>query len=137
MQLHEKIKSLRRSKGWSQEQIAEHLSMSASAYGSIERGETNVNFSRLEQLAEIFQMDLSSLLSKDITSSNFIGAVGTDITDCCHNWHINSPSNESEELSHQLKEKDLVIAQKDVEIEYLKQQNADLREMIALLKKTS
>ncbi|OQW90833.1 MAG: hypothetical protein BWK79_18650 [Beggiatoa sp. IS2] len=130
MQLHKKIKSLRRSKGWSQEQVAERLSMSTSAYGSIERGETDVNFSRLEQLAEIFQIDLSSLLDKGVTF-NF---TGTDNTDCCHNWHINSPSDESEKLLHQLKEKDLLIAQKDVEIEYLKQQNADLREMIAFLK---
>lgn len=132
MQLHEKIKSLRRSKGWSQEQVAERLSMSASAYGSIERGETDVSFSRLQQIAKIFEIDLSSLLGKGVISFSFTGIDNTD----SHNWHINSPSNQSEEFSHQLKEKDSVIAQKDREIEYLKQQIADLREMIVLLKKS-
>lgn len=130
MQLHEKIKFMRQRMGWSQEEVAGRLSMSASAYGSIERGETDVNFSRLEQIAKIFEMDLLNLLGRDVTSLNFIG---TDSTDCCHNWRINTPSSGSEELLHKLEEKDLLLAQKNIEIEYLKQQNADLREMIALL----
>ncbi|MFI3221996.1 MAG: helix-turn-helix transcriptional regulator, partial [Methylococcaceae bacterium] len=60
---HEKIKFIRQLKGWSQEDMAEKLAMSINGYGSIERGETNVNLSRLEQIAQLFGMELSELVA--------------------------------------------------------------------------
>ncbi|EDN72067.1 hypothetical protein BGS_1039 [Beggiatoa sp. SS] len=44
-----KLKFFVNSKAWSQEEIAHRLNMSVSGYGSIERGETDVNLSRLEE----------------------------------------------------------------------------------------
>jgi transcriptional regulator with XRE-family HTH domain len=38
--------------------VAEKLDMSVNGYGDIERGETDVNLSRLEQLADLFEMTL-------------------------------------------------------------------------------
>ncbi len=61
MQLHEKIKNIRKLKNWSQEEIADKLGITASGYGSIERGDTDVNISRLKDIAELFGMDLSEL----------------------------------------------------------------------------
>ena len=63
MAVHEKIKFIRQLKGWSQEDMAEKLAMSINGYGSIERGETNVNLSRLEQIAQLFGMELSELVA--------------------------------------------------------------------------
>jgi len=141
MELHEKIKLIRQLKGWSQEETAERLSIAASTYGSIERGETDVNLSRLQQIAKIFEMDLLNLVAWDKgTTFNFIGTdnttvIGTDnTTDFCRNWHVNSSFHEREQLLHELEKKDLLLSQKDSEIEYLKQQNIDLREMVVLLK---
>ena len=54
MELHEKIRSIRKLKGWSQEEIAAKLEMSSNGYGSIERGGTDVNLSRLISIAELF-----------------------------------------------------------------------------------
>ena len=61
MEVHEKIKFLRLAKDWSQEEVAMKLEMSSNGYGSIERGETDVNLSRLKQITQIFGIELSSL----------------------------------------------------------------------------
>ena len=47
--------------------------MAASTYGSIERGETDVNLSRPQQIAKIFEMDLLNLVAWDKgTTFNFM-----------------------------------------------------------------
>ncbi|MEY2666411.1 MAG: hypothetical protein RLZZ384_582 [Pseudomonadota bacterium] len=65
MELHEKIRSIRKLKGWSQEEIAAKLEMSSNGYGSIERGDTDVNLSRLNSIAELFEITLLEMLSFD------------------------------------------------------------------------
>ena len=54
METHEKIRLIRELNKWSQEEMAEKLAMSAGGYAKIERGETQLNIPRLEQLAAIF-----------------------------------------------------------------------------------
>jgi transcriptional regulator with XRE-family HTH domain len=68
MKLHEKIRCNRKLKGWSQEDIAAKLEMSSNGYGSIERGDTDVNLSRLNSIAELFDMTLLELMSFDLNS---------------------------------------------------------------------
>lgn len=63
MLLHEKIKVFRMLKGWSQEQIAEKLEMSVAGYSNIERGETDIQISRLKRIAEVMDVDLLELFS--------------------------------------------------------------------------
>lgn len=43
--------------------MANKLSMSTKGYAKIERGETRVNIPRLEQISEIFDMDVCDLLA--------------------------------------------------------------------------
>ncbi|BAP56857.1 transcription factor, MBF1 [Thioploca ingrica] len=116
---------MRTVKGWSQEEAAEKLHMSLNAYGCIERGETRPNLNRLEQIAKIFGVELGELVSE-----KSILNVGMDF----NNWYNNSPSEQLIELQHELEKSRLLLEQKDKEIEYLKQQNADLRAMVNLLK---
>ena len=61
MPVHEKIRLVRQAKGLTQEEVANKLEMSVNGYGDIERGETDVNLSRLEQLANLFEIKLSEL----------------------------------------------------------------------------
>jgi transcriptional regulator with XRE-family HTH domain len=129
MQLFEKIRTIRQLKGWSQEEIAHRLNMSVSGYGSIERGETDVNLSRLEDIAKIFEIDLSELFNLN-DKNIFLGDNNTHIS------QINSSSN-AKELQHQLEKSQLIIEQQTKEIDYLKQQVNDLREINELLKKTT
>ena len=51
-----------------------------------------------------------------------------------NNWYNTSSSEQLIELQHELEKNRLIIEQQAKEIEYLKQQNADLREMVNLLK---
>jgi len=52
---------------------------------------------------------------------------GSIHSDNCQNWYNNPSSEQILELQHELEKARL-------EIDYLKQQNADLREMVKLLK---
>jgi transcriptional regulator with XRE-family HTH domain len=63
MQLHEKINFLRNLKGWSREQMAEKLNMSANGYAKIERGETNIKLSRIEEIAKILNIKEQDLFN--------------------------------------------------------------------------
>lgn len=57
------IRRLRVDNNWSQQVIADHLNISIPAYSKIETGVTDVNLSRLEQIAHFFNIDLSHLFS--------------------------------------------------------------------------
>lgn len=62
MKTHEKIRTLRKDKQWSQEEMATRLEMSPAGYAKIERGETRLNLQRLEQIADIFEIDIAELI---------------------------------------------------------------------------
>ncbi len=63
MQVLENIRFIRQLKGWSQEDMAEKLDMSLNGYGSIERGDTDVQLSRLEKIANTFEISLLQLFN--------------------------------------------------------------------------
>ncbi len=107
MSVHEKIKLVRQTKGFTQEDIAEQLGMSPNAYGDIERGDTDVKLSRLLQLAKLFEMKPAELFEpSDKTNIN------VKVRQNRGGFSINS-SNEIE--THKF-----IIEQKDKEIALLK-----------------
>jgi transcriptional regulator with XRE-family HTH domain len=57
------IRTLRHQRGWSQEEVANRLGISIPAFSKIETGVTDVNLSRLEQIAGIFEVNVINLLS--------------------------------------------------------------------------
>ncbi|MDO9106881.1 MAG: helix-turn-helix transcriptional regulator [Methylovulum sp.] len=119
MSIHEKIRQVRLLKGWSQEEVATRLGMSLNGYGSIERGETDVNLSRLEQIAELFGVKLANLFEVNEKSVLNLACEQNQ-----SNWHIGSCSPEYQHLQAELEIQQLLNEQKDKEIEYLKQINA-------------
>ncbi len=121
MRLHEKIRSMRQQQGWSQEEMADKLNMSVSGYAHIERGETDVQLSRLEQIAKVFGMDLLELLN--FGEKNIVCFAGDNNQ---HIWQI-LDSKSSQEIAHELEkcrllnvQKDMLLEQKDNEINYLR-----------------
>lgn len=52
MRMCDKIKFMRQAKSLSQEEMAEKLGLSLNGYANIERGETDVASSRIQQIAE-------------------------------------------------------------------------------------
>ncbi len=64
-----KIRRMREENKWSQQIIAEQLNISIPAYSKIETGVTDVNLSRLEQIAQLFKTDIASLFTNEQIAS--------------------------------------------------------------------
>ena len=60
------IRTLRHQRGWSQEDVANRLGISIPAFSKIETGVTDINLSRLEQIANIYEINVVNLLSLDV-----------------------------------------------------------------------
>lgn len=120
----EKIKRLRKSKGFSQEDMAEKLHISQSAYARIESGESHSWAAHIEKLSEIFEVKPENFLTDETNNLEqenteqkggmafqFVGTINT----------INS-------LSEKL------IEQYEERIEELKEKIKELKEEIKTLK---
>lgn len=57
------IRTIRHQRGWSQENVANRLGISIPAFSKIETGVTDINLSRLEQIANIYEVNVINLLS--------------------------------------------------------------------------
>lgn len=130
MSVNEKIRTIRETRNWSQEDMAQKMNMSKNGYAKIERGETKLNLHKLEQIANIFNIDVLELIKNDDKNVLFF------MNDHNTNYYGSNENLTSEidrlklTISHKdelLKQRDLVIEQKDSEISALK-------EIISLLK---
>lgn len=63
--LSEKIRMIRLQKGLSQENMADMLGLSTTAYGDLERGRTELSVSRVENIAKLLDVPLPELLGFD------------------------------------------------------------------------
>ena len=59
------IKKLRLEHNWRQEVVARKLAISIPAYSKIESGATDVNMSRLEEIARVFKINIVDLLANE------------------------------------------------------------------------
>lgn len=130
MSVNKKIRTIRETRNWSQEDMAEKMNMSKNGYAKIERGETKLNLHKLEQIANIFNIDVLELIKNDDKNVLFF------MNDHNTNYYGSNENLTSEidrlklTISHKdelLKQRDLVIEQKDSEI-------LALKEIISLLK---
>ncbi len=131
MEINEKIRFIREMKGWSQKEMAEKLNMSTSGYANIEKGDTNIQYSRLEQIAKLLDLKLSELT--DLDDRNFQIFLG-DYNDG-GNISINSSNSSDSQLQHKLEINKLKLDQQQKEILYQKVEIDNLKEIIELLKK--
>jgi transcriptional regulator with XRE-family HTH domain len=65
MKVGTKIKKLRELKNYTQEYMAQALSLSPNGYGKIERDEVDVTLGRLEDIAKILEIDIFQILAFD------------------------------------------------------------------------
>jgi transcriptional regulator with XRE-family HTH domain len=110
MSVNEKIKLVREAKGFTQEQVAEKLQMSKNGYGDIERGATDPKLSKLEKIAEAFNMELSELV--DLTDK---GTVNVNFSQS-NKHHQNNVyvGFQSAELREQLLNKEMEFKDKEI-----------------------
>ncbi len=126
METHEKIRLIRELNKWSQEEMAEKLAMSAGGYAKIERGETQLNIPRLEQLAAIFKVDMWDLLksgNNGMVLQINEGDSGGDIA----LYASSDMAMKLELLKQELKHCREMLEQKDKEIELLRQLAASVQ----------
>lgn len=110
----EKLRVIREAKGLTQEQVAEKLQMSKNGYGDIERGDSDVKLSKLEKIAEIFNMQLAELV--DLSDK---GTLNVNFACKQHNKHLQSNVYIGSHAA-ELKEQQLINEMKDKEITLLK-----------------
>ncbi len=138
MELSEKLKTIRKLKNFTQETVAEKLGISTYSYAKIERGETDVKYSRLQKIAKIMGIQLEELFGLDVKSIFNLNGNPNNNNNNHHNHTlcdiVNLHSNEQTELQHELEKAQLMIEQRDKEIDYLKQQVNLLNQMINMLK---
>lgn len=73
MRIIDNIKRLRQSKGWTHEDIAERMNMSPSNWNKIENGYIEVTLTKLEKLAEVFEIPVYQFLIDNSKPTDFHG----------------------------------------------------------------
>lgn len=133
MPVHEKIRLIRQAKGLTQEEVANKLQMSVNGYGDIERGETDVNLSRLEQIAQLFEIRLSELFGLDEKTVFHVNGSNNAAMGHHSNCTITTYPTDYLQLKNELEKASLIIQQKDKELELKDEKINDLNRIIALL----
>ena len=131
LNLAERIKFMRTFYGWSQEQMAEKLQLATSSYAKIERGQSDVTFSKLQQIVEIFGIELSDLFK--LNEKNVFNIIcSTDVHEVSS---INIYTCDAAKFQHENEKLKFIVEQKDKEINLLQQHLNELREVISLFKR--
>lgn len=126
MKINEKIRFLRENQNWSQEEMANKLSMSTNGYSKIERGETRLTIPKLEQISDVFGVDILELMS--LGESNILLFQEKDNIS-----FINSSQElaaEVRQLKQALTYKDEIIAQKDALLKAQQRENQLLHQQL-------
>ena len=117
VKLAEKIRFMRLFKGWTQEETAAKLHMVISGYAKIEHGETDVPFSRLQQIAKLFEIEVTDLIGlNEKNVFNVIAGQDAHANNLSPSSTINVYSCEAAKFQHENEKLQLMIEQKDQEL---------------------
>lgn len=104
-----KLKKMRKEKGWSQEQTADFLCVSQSAYARMERGGSNSWATSLTKISEVFDVTLEELFRQDnILATDANNQQSPNLANACFFYEMSKKLMEQYEV--RLKEKDEIIA---------------------------
>lgn len=73
------IKALRKQKGWNQKRVAEQLEISIPAFSKMETGITDLNMSRVNQIAKLFGIKPTELLAEGMENTAASSAVDVEM----------------------------------------------------------
>lgn len=131
MALNEKIRMLRKLNNWSQEQMAEKMQMTKSGYAKIERGQSKITTEKLEQIANIFGIEITELLKMGLNGTfNLIKENGSQ-----SNYYGSSESlaAEIEKLKLIIQHQQEMLVQKDLLLKQKESENAVLKILVETL----
>jgi transcriptional regulator with XRE-family HTH domain len=119
MNISERIKSIRVSKQYSQDYMANEIGISQRAYSKIENNDIKLDIEKLQKIAEIFEMEAGEILSNENNQTNnftnnksITNAVVINyskLNDELQNEIISILKNNIETLQNQIIEKDKQI----------------------------
>ncbi|TFV09191.1 helix-turn-helix domain-containing protein [Muribacter muris] len=132
---------MREIRKWSQEEMAEKMNMSLNGYARIERGETKLSLEKLEQIANIFNMDALEFMQTANKGVYFMLNDSADNNNVTYYGSNELSAVEIEKLKLIIQNKDNLILFKDELLKnkdnllVQKQNEIDaLKEIITLLK---
>ncbi|ELA08353.1 hypothetical protein MOMA_07326 [Moraxella macacae 0408225] len=131
MKTYERIRELRENHHWTQEDVAKKIDLTPQGYAKIERGETRLTLERLEQFADIFDVDIAQLLSN--TSQFFY----QNNKDSQHIYQNTQVDDNLKLYQYEIEKLKLSLAYKDEIIARLNEQIVDLRNLNRALIKTN
>lgn len=67
----DKLKMLRKQKGWSQEETSDYLAISQSAYARIENGVSHSWANHLEKIGKVFNVTLEELVKTEASDFEY------------------------------------------------------------------
>lgn len=114
----QRLQMLRNERNLTQEQMSEKLALSTSAYCKLEYGETDLTLTRLNKIAEIFNMPATELFNRIEGETNFNN---------CHNFIGYAEHNQTVNVGNQddlrelVKQNSMLIASLTKRIEFLEQ----------------
>ena len=126
MSVNEKIRAIREVNQWSQEEMANKMNMSTNGYAKIERGETKLSLHKLEQIANIFNIDVLELMN---TGGKGIVFLMNENGDHSANYY-----SDSDNLASEIEKFKMIVSHKDELIQQKNDEICALKEIIALLK---
>ncbi|MBF0752115.1 MULTISPECIES: helix-turn-helix domain-containing protein [Pasteurellaceae] len=135
MKINEKIRQLREKHRLSQESMAEKLGMSVTGYAKIERGEVRSTLPRLEQISEVFEMDICELLAFGENEKVYFNNSSSGSTNSNNSNHfLFAVGNENlekaiQQLQLMVTHKDELLLQKDKIIHGLERELELLRKL--------
>ena len=136
MKTQDKIRAIRTQQKISQEQMAERLDLTPQAYSKIESGKTKLSLDRIQQIAQILNIDVTELIHNNDNGVFFFffeNCTNENLNNGAIIYHGNQQSINEQELKHDNEKMQLIITHKDEIIEQLKQENALLKQMLNLL----
>lgn len=129
MAVYDKIRLMRELHQFSQEDMAEKMNMSPSGYAKIECGDTKLQYDKLVQIAQIFNMKVTDLVDTE-NGVIFCMNDNSDYIYTNYNGNTEGLALEIEKLKLQLAHKNELLIQKEKEIQ-------NLNKIISLLERKS
>lgn len=120
MKINEELKNIRKSNGYSQEQVADYIGIDTTNYGRIERGQTSITFDRLMQLAQLYKLNIIELVAM-LTNSKI-----TNTKEPSDNIHLLEAIDYLKNEVAFLRES---LITKDAQISYLLELNKEAKKM--------
>lgn len=134
MKLSDKLFTIRTSKKLSKQEVADMLGMDVTTYGRVESGSRNLEIDKLKLLPQALGIKVDEILDLlEIDKGNVFNITNTNEENASGNGYVNNLYAENKEsLSEVRSLYSELLNQKDLMIEFLKQENETLK--IALKK---